>query len=48
MGDGDAAGVRKSDPELREALNGALAEMLRDGTYRKIEARYFDFDMYGK
>ncbi|SAK80619.1 ABC transporter substrate-binding protein [Caballeronia ptereochthonis] len=48
MGDGDAAGVRKSDPELRDALNGAIADILRDGTYRRIEAKYFDFDMYGK
>jgi lysine/arginine/ornithine transport system substrate-binding protein len=48
MGDGDAAGVRKSDAELRDALNGAIADMLHDGTYRKIEAKYFDFDMYGK
>ncbi|MDR5806895.1 ABC transporter substrate-binding protein [Caballeronia sp. LZ019] len=48
MGDGDAAGVRKSDPDLRDALNGAMADILRDGTYRKIEAKYFDFDMYGK
>lgn len=48
MGDGDAAGVRKSDPDLRDALNGAIAQILKDGTYRKIEAKYFDFDMYGK
>ncbi|SAK59727.1 extracellular solute-binding protein [Caballeronia glebae] len=48
MGDGDAAGVRKSDPELRDALNGAIAAILHDGTYRRIEAKYFDFDMYGK
>ncbi|WP_244851272.1 ABC transporter substrate-binding protein [Caballeronia sp. SL2Y3] len=48
MGDGDAAGVRKSDADLRDALNGAIAGMLRDGSYRKIEAKYFDFDMYGK
>jgi lysine/arginine/ornithine transport system substrate-binding protein len=48
MGNGDAAGVRKSDPELRDALNGAIAGMLKDGTYRTIEAKYFDFDMYGK
>ncbi|WP_244221088.1 transporter substrate-binding domain-containing protein [Paraburkholderia aromaticivorans] len=48
MGDGDAAGVRKSDPELRDALNGAIAEILRDGTYKKVEAKYFSFDMYGK
>ncbi len=48
MGDGDAAGVRKTDPDLRDALNTAFAEMLRDGTYRRIEAKYFTFDMYGK
>ncbi|MFP3603751.1 ABC transporter substrate-binding protein [Paraburkholderia sp. SIMBA_053] len=48
MGDGDAAGVRKSEPQLRDALNGAIAELLKDGTYRTIEAKYFDFDMYGK
>ena len=48
MGDGDAAGIRKSDSDLRDALNTAFAGLLADGTYKKIEARYFDFDMYGK
>ncbi|HEY2024172.1 ABC transporter substrate-binding protein [Paraburkholderia sp.] len=48
MGDGDAAGLRKSDSDLRDALNVAIADMLRDGTYKKIEAKYFPFDMYGK
>lgn len=48
MGDGDAAGVRKSDPELLAALNRAIAEILKDGTYHQIEAKYFDFDIYGK
>jgi len=48
MGDGDAIGVRKGDADLRDALNGAIAEILRDGTYKKIEAKYFNFDMYGK
>lgn len=48
MGNGDAAGVRKANPELRDALNSAIAGILQDGTYRKIEAKYFDFDMYGK
>lgn len=48
MGDGDAAGVRKTDPDLRDALNSAIAEMLHDGSYRRIEAKYFDFDMYGR
>ncbi|GLU33656.1 ABC transporter substrate-binding protein [Trinickia caryophylli] len=48
MGDGDAAGVRKSDRDLLTALNGAIAQILRDGTYKRIERKYFDFDMYGK
>ncbi|MGI4984684.1 MAG: ABC transporter substrate-binding protein [Janthinobacterium lividum] len=48
MGDGDAAGVRKSDPDLRQALDGAIAGILADGTYQRIEKRYFNFDMYGK
>jgi lysine/arginine/ornithine transport system substrate-binding protein len=48
MGDGDVAGVRKTDPDLRDALNSAIAEMLHDGSYRRIEAKYFDFDMYGR
>ncbi|MGI4857195.1 MAG: ABC transporter substrate-binding protein [Janthinobacterium lividum] len=48
MGDGDAAGVRKTDSDLRQALDGAIAGMLVDGTYQRIEKRYFNFDMYGK
>ena len=48
MGDGDAAGIRKGDSDLRDALNTAFAGLLADGSYKKIEARYFDFDMYGK
>ncbi len=48
MGDGDAAGIRKGDSDLRDALNTAFADLLADGSYKKIEARYFDFDMYGK
>jgi hypothetical protein len=26
----------------------AIANMLKDGAYRKIEANYFDFHLYGK
>lgn len=47
MGNGDAAGVRKSDADLRDALNRAIAQIRTDGTYNKIQAKYFDFDMYG-
>ncbi|NLP63753.1 ABC transporter substrate-binding protein [Paraburkholderia sacchari] len=47
MGNGDAAGVRKSDADLRDALNRAIAQIRNDGTYNKIQSKYFDFDMYG-
>lgn len=48
MGDGDAAGLRKGDTALRDALNAAIADILKDGTYKQIESKYFAFDMYGK
>lgn len=47
MGNGDAAGVRKADTDLRDALNRAIAQIRGDGTYDKIQSKYFDFDMYG-
>lgn len=39
--------VRKGDP-LREKLNAAIDAIVKDGTYAKINAKYFDFDIYGK
>ncbi|WP_438820809.1 transporter substrate-binding domain-containing protein [Burkholderia metallica] len=47
MGNGDAAGVRKADTDLRDALNRAIAQIRRDGTYNTIQSKYFDCDMYG-
>lgn len=38
--------VRKGDP-LREKLNVAIDAIVKDGTYAKINAKYFDFDIYG-
>ena len=37
--------VRKGDP-LRERLNQALKEIVTDGTYEKINAKYFPFSIY--
>jgi lysine-arginine-ornithine-binding protein len=37
--------VRKGD-ELREKLNAALAEIVADGTYKKINDKYFPFSIY--
>ena len=36
--------VRKGDP-LREELNKALKEIIADGTYKKINDKYFPFSI---
>jgi len=41
--DGTGIAVRKDDNELREALNKAIKEIQADGTYAKINAKYFPF-----
>jgi lysine-arginine-ornithine-binding protein len=46
LGEGIAIGLRKDDPELTQAINGALAEMHRNGTYKAIASKYFSFDIY--
>ncbi len=37
--------VRKNDP-VKEKLNKALKEIIADGTYAKINAKYFPFSIY--
>lgn len=37
--------VRKGDP-LREKLNAALKKIIADGTYKKINDKYFPFSIY--
>lgn len=44
---GAGIGIRKSDVDLKEKINKALSEMLADGTYKQIAAKYFQFDPYG-
>jgi lysine-arginine-ornithine-binding protein len=48
LGNGAGIGLRKEDTELKAKIDGAIAGMLKDGTYKKIEKKYFDFDVYGK
>lgn len=43
LGIGVAAGLRKEDAKLRDALNKAFADMISDGTYKKINEKYFPF-----
>jgi lysine/arginine/ornithine transport system substrate-binding protein len=42
-----AIGLRKEDADLKAKIDKAIADMIKDGTYKKIEAKYFDFDVYG-
>ncbi|RMD00795.1 ABC transporter substrate-binding protein [Aquitalea palustris] len=48
LGTGAGIGLRKEDTDLKAAIDKAIAGMLKDGTYKKIEKKYFKFDVYGK
>lgn len=47
FGLGVGAGIRKEDGALVEKFNAAIKQIREDGTYDKISAKYFDFDIYG-
>jgi lysine-arginine-ornithine-binding protein len=48
FGEGIGIGLRKEDNDLREALNKAIVEVRADGTYKKINDKYFSYDIFGK
>jgi L-cystine transport system substrate-binding protein len=45
-GDKSAVLIRKGSPQLRAAINRALAGMRKDGTYEKISQKYFGKDVF--
>ena len=47
VGMGAGIAVRKDDKDLVMAFNKALAAILTNGTYKKINDKYFDCDVYG-
>ena len=47
FGIGAGIAVRKGDKALQARLNEALAAIRADGSYKKINDKYFDFDVYG-
>ena len=46
-GEGAGIAVRKSDDKLRDELNAAIKAIRANGVYQKINAKYFDFDIFG-
>ncbi len=46
-GQGVGFGVRKEDTDLKALLNKGIADILANGTYKKINDKYFDFNAYG-
>ncbi len=46
IGEGAGIAVRKEDTELLKKLDAALAEIVANGTHKKIARKYFSFDIY--
>jgi len=46
LGVGASIGLRKEDTDLKQAINGAIAEIHKNGTYDQIRKKYFTFDVY--
>ncbi len=44
---GAGIAVRKGSDDLRDALDKAILQIRADGTYQKINAKYFDIDIFG-
>jgi polar amino acid transport system substrate-binding protein len=47
LGLGVGAGLRKGEDELKATINKAIADVIADGTYDTITAKYFASSIYG-
>ncbi len=48
FGEGTGIAIRKEDQDLVEMFNKAIEQIRADGTYQKIQDKYFDFNVYGE
>jgi lysine/arginine/ornithine transport system substrate-binding protein len=48
LGTGTGIGLRKQDTALKAKINKAIAAIIKDGTYKTLAAKYFNFDVYGQ
>ena len=48
FGDGAGIAIRKEDKDLVEKFNKAIDQIRSDGTYKTIQDKYFDFNVYGE
>jgi len=48
FGEGVGIAVRKNNDALRTKLNQAIQTIRNNGQYKKIQDKYFDFDIYGE
>ena len=47
FGSGAGIAIRKGEEDLKARLNAAIASIREKGIYGEIQAKYFDFDIYG-
>lgn len=47
FGEGAGIAIRKKDKDLAAQFNAALKEIRANGVYKKIQDKYFSFDVYG-
>jgi len=48
FGIGAGIGLRKGQDALKNELNAAIKAIRGNGVYKKINDKYFTFDVYGK
>ena len=48
FGEGAGVALRKGDGDLKAMFNKAILDIRANGNYKKINDKYFDFDVYGE